>query len=231
MNQEIKITTYKEHVLNRGVNNKKYLAIVMHGYGSSANNMLEIAKYIDVKHNIHFLIPNAPQKCEIYDEGFQWFRLNDINLNDLRTFNKIIQRTADAHIILINFIEAKLQELKMNWSDIILIGFSQGAGMASYTGLAYKSKCAAIISFAGLIIPMTFNNLNMPIANIKSRPPVCAIHGIEDTVMPIQPFYYGLEMLKSNNVPLSYRAFNGLKHTIDDRCISFANDFLNQYLG
>ncbi len=150
-NDTIKNNSIKENTdlnfLEIASSNPRYLAVLMHGYGADNLNMLPIAEEISAFiPDIHFILPNGPFPVENYTSGKQWFSLED------RSEKSMLYGANKAEKILNSFLKAQLKRLNLDYNNLILMGFSQGAMMAIHTGLRLKEKIAAIVAYSGSII-------------------------------------------------------------------------------
>ncbi|MCK5554671.1 MAG: dienelactone hydrolase family protein [Alphaproteobacteria bacterium] len=158
----------------------KQMVIFLHGYGTSGADLLPIGvDMADVFPDTVFLSPNAPEVCEAFSAGFQWFSIRSADGTVLKEIDRseIIQGSAE---ILNSFIDAQLKQWDVDESQLIVIGFSQGSMMALYTMPRRKKPCAGIISYSGMLIDG---------AGLKSsdivKPQILAVHGdVDETVPP-----------------------------------------------
>ena len=113
--------------------------VFLHGAGSDKNAyndlMLQIAKQFDaelISFNAPFPHPSKPNKF-VWFNKFEQNGRRDAVVND---YNQSLEH-----------IKGKLLELGLNLEDIILVGHSQGGGMAVHIGL--EMKLNRVISVSG----------------------------------------------------------------------------------
>ena len=96
--------------------NPKSAVILCHGYGGDGKDISILANYWkNYLPDTIFLCPDAPEKCEVSDSGFQWF--------DLVTQNKdqILTKSFVAEIKLNKFIDEVKKKYKLNANNINLV--------------------------------------------------------------------------------------------------------------
>ncbi len=125
----------------------KYAIILLHGYGGDGADISSIAHtwrhFID---NTIFFCPDGPQTCKLNPIGFQWF---DLSIEDQNYINDEVRKTEK---ILIEYVDQIKEKFKLNNSQIILAGFSQGCMMSINLGLTSNEKFKSVIGFSGKII-------------------------------------------------------------------------------
>ncbi|MBU6476245.1 MAG: dienelactone hydrolase family protein, partial [Alphaproteobacteria bacterium] len=122
-----------------------------------------------------FLAPDAPEVCEAYAGGYQWFSIRAI---DDKVFER--ERQIEKAVPELNaFIDGQLRHWGVAENRLVVAGFSQGAMMAMYTMPRRKTACAGVIGYSGLLVDAE----GLKGAGIV-RMPVLAIHGDADEIVP-----------------------------------------------
>jgi phospholipase/carboxylesterase len=204
---------------NQDNNHKaKKLAVLLHGVGSDAKDLISIVPYINQSlPDVHFLALNGLQKYDLASFGFQWFSLQN---RDQKAMQEGVKQTVP---LVVEFLEQKLRELELNFEDLFLIGFSQGTMLATHIATSFKEKLAGIVGFAGTIIP----NPNFT-GNIHT--PICFIHGSEDEVLKVDLMRQSAQHLKEIGFNVETYEIPFLTHSIDMKCIQIAIKFIkNNY--
>lgn len=183
------------------------MVIFLHGYGSNGDDLLGIGEeWAEALPETVFLSPNAPEVCEQWAAGYQWFGIRAIDRESLER-DKPAEKVAP---ILNNYINNALQEFDIEEKRLTVVGFSQGAMMAMYAMPRRPQPCGGVIGYSGMLLEP--EGLKAP--NI-SKMPILAIHGRDDMVVP---------PLCLNEVDVGFKAagFNvqtflrpGLGHGID----------------
>ncbi len=207
-------------------NPAQQLIVFLHGLGADGNDLLSLAPFFQTAFpNAHFASPNAPFDCDMatpsfsYNRGFQWFSLLEYRLEPMLAGMKISEP------ILNEYLDAKLAELNLPMSKLALIGFSQGTMMSLHTMLRRSPACGAIVGFSGALVGE--ENLAQ---EIKSRPPVCLIHGDADMVVPYASLAAAEKILRDEQVPVQVHTRPRLGHSIDEEGIAIALRFLQANL-
>ncbi len=219
---EIRITRLSsEYIAPLSGNNPDKLIIFIHGYGADGADLLGLSReFAEEFPNAGFYSPNAPQKCDMSPFGYQWFPLYD------RSEEQMLIGLSDAALSLNAFIAELLDKHSgLTKADIILIGFSQGTMTALHTSLRSQDAFAAIVGFSGALI--AGDRLK---SEIKSRPPVCLIHGSADQVVPFHAMQIAESFLMENGVEVETHARPNLGHGIDPEGIYIATTFLKKVL-
>ncbi len=208
------------------VTNPKYLVIFLHGYGSSGENLLDLAhEFGHVLPDAHFISPNAIEPWEGgFPNAYQWFSLANWGAN--RDLQKVAESVKKANEILGKFIAEQLERFNLKPDSLFLIGFSQGAMMSMYQGLVMPKKPAGIISYSGkLILPEHLGEIT------ASKPDICLVHGKLDSVLPFTNFLEAEKLLQENEIPFESHAVEHLDHTIDIHGIRAGMHFVKNILN
>lgn len=196
----------------------KRLAIFLHGVGADGNDLLSLGGFLAPQlPDTQFLSPNAPFKFDMAPFGYQWFSLLD------RAPAKLLAGVQTAAPILDAYIDAQRDRFKLSDSDIALIGFSQGTMTALYTALRRTRPLAGIVGFSGALI-----GDELLVKEVKSRMPVCLIHGEEDDVVPFGALTHAEQSLRAHGVDVTAHARAGLGHGIDEQGLAIATAFLKK---
>ncbi len=194
----------------------KKLVVMLHGVGSNGDDLIGLVPYLyEVMPTCHFISPHGIEAYDMAPFGRQWFSLKD------RTSNTISRLINNSTPLVSNLIEEKQKKLSLTNKDTILIGFSQGAMMGLYLTLTAKDPYAAIISFSGRLIP--------PLTLTNKQTPVCLIHGKEDEVLSYEELEIAADYLIKNNINHKKLIVNNLTHSIDNKGLEFAINFLQKY--
>lgn len=201
--------------------NVKKLVVFLHGLGADGNDLISLAdEFADVLPDTGFVSPNAPFPCDMAPYGYQWFSLMD------RTPSKVLAGVQVAAPILNQFLDELLAEYKLKAGDAALVGFSQGTMMSLYTALRRPEAVAGILGYSGAMIGGELLK-----DELKSKPPVCLIHGDADGVVPYEAMAMAEGFLKQAGVPLETHTAKGLGHGIDGPGIMTGKAFLKRVLA
>lgn len=199
----------------------RWLCVLLHGVGADGNDLIALAPLLaDVLPDARFLAPHGPEPFDMAPMGRQWFSLLDRSEGALEAGVRRAGRDVD------RFVEDALGDLGLGADRSILIGFSQGAMTALFTGLRREAAPAAILAFSGALIASA-----ALAAEIRCRPPVCVIHGDADDVVPVDSAPAAEKALREAGVPVESHILEGLGHGIDEAALGLATAFLRRVTG
>lgn len=199
-------------------NNADILVVLLHGLGSNANDFFDVAVTMSREiPNASFCVPNAFDEYypSIYSGGFQWFDVGDRSPAYLASQIKV------AYKKLQTLLTELLNKFKIEASQLVLGGFSQGAMMSLYTAPRMTEKCMAVCAFSGTLI--SAESLK---DEIQSRPDTCVIHGTDDEVVPFFNYELVCNCLSKNRIPFKGYKIDGLAHYITDNEMRLAINFI-----
>ncbi|VAW19822.1 Phospholipase/carboxylesterase family protein [hydrothermal vent metagenome] len=198
----------------------KRLMVLLHGYGSDGNDLIGLARYWQsALPEMLFVAPNAPEKCPMNPNGYQWF---DLDLN--REISRL-NGSKKARPVLEKFLDQLWEQTGFDASNTFLVGFSQGAMMALDVGLRLKQQPLGIISFSGGLIGEDEWE-----SDIKIKPPVCLVHGEADDVVPVSLSINSKTRLEKIDIKTAMQIEPGLGHTISVEGLGFALAFMRELL-
>lgn len=198
----------------------KQLVLLLHGWGADGPNLIDLADVMaPYLPDALFIAPNAPFACEVNPYGFQWFSLMD------RDPQRMLQGAREAANILNQFIDEQLKAYGLDNSKLALVGFSQGTMTGLHVALRREPAMAAFVGFSGALI-----GAEVLAGEIKSKPPVCLIHGELDDVVPFASMKHASDALSGVGITASTHPRPGLPHSIDIEGIKIAGEFLKKNL-
>ncbi len=214
-----KLTSYQ---YQNGVKNPDHLVIFLHGYGANGQDLLSLSPELEeALPNSVFVSPDAIYPFEGgFFGGYQWYSLID------RSDAAMLSGAKKAAPVINQYIDEQLAKFKLPASKLFLVGFSQGAMMATYVGLRRKEQIAGVISFSGYML----SNDNL-VTEMQSNPPVLFTHGREDNVVPPQAMELAATKLEELNINAESHYISGLGHGIDHKAIDFAKAFIKKRLS
>ena len=183
----------------------KQLVVLCHGLGADGHDLIDLAPtWSHALPDALFVSVDAPFP---HESGFgrQWWSVGD---RSPPVVEAGVRRAAG---FLNAFIDAELQRLGLSAETYALMGFSQGAMTALFTGLRRPAAPRAILAFSGaLVAPETLA------AELANRAPVLLVHGEADDVVPVQRSHDAAAALRAANVPVEAAYVPRLGHGIDD---------------
>ena len=213
--------------------NKPKAFIFLHGYGNCGNDMriLENTFKTHSPAGSIFLYPDAPFRVP-NNNGFSWFpfvlSVGESGVENLNEEN-LYQSMQQAMPYLYYYIDANVDMKKFSISDIFLIGFSQGAGLAVHSCMRFgKSICGAVSFSGGFVNPK--NRIKSEEQKL-SKTPICFIHGEKDKILPYQLSISGYNALKDIGFKSEILLIPNAKHTITKEGMNFAGQFVEKILN
>lgn len=200
----------------------KKLVILLHGYGSDGQDLIGLGEYwANAFPHVGFFSPNAPHQCGMNPMGYEWFPLNVERIGADYT-----RGAESAYPAIRDFVLARTEEAGLTLDDVVLGGFSQGAMMALYTGLRFETPLAGILGFSGKMVDVEQTG-----EVIKSKPPVCLVHGEMDEVVPISGSVEAAAALENEGFDVVFKKCAGTAHGISMDGLEFAGEFLAKQLS
>ncbi|HEY7581518.1 MAG TPA: alpha/beta fold hydrolase [Acetobacteraceae bacterium] len=187
----------------------KQLIVLCHGLGADGHDLIDLApSWSHALPDALFVSVDAPFP---HESGFgrQWWSVAD------RSPSVVEAGVRGAAEYLNRFIDAELARRGLPPQAYALMGFSQGAMTALFTGLRRASAPRAILAFSGALIAP--EKLGTELAN---RAPVLLVHGEADDVVPAQRSRDAEAALQAANVPVEAVYVPRLGHGIDDTGLS-----------
>ena len=201
-------------------NSPKNAIILCHGFGGDGKDISLLANYWrNYLPDTIFICPNAPEKCSVSPQGYQWFDLMD------QSEDQILTKSLVAEIKLNKLIDQVKQNNDLETKKIALVGFSQGSMISLQTGIKRKDSINSIVGYSGKII-----NIEHLENNINSRPKVILMHGDKDEVVPINFFLESKDFFNRNKYEIETKIFKGCEHRIPSEGSSVGLEFLKKNL-
>ncbi len=183
----------------------KQLVVLCHGLGADGYDLLDLApNWGPGVPDALFASVHAP---ELHYSGFgrQWWPVGDRRPEVMEAGVRNAARHLDA------FLDAELVRLGLPAEAYALMGFSQGAMTALFTGLRRAVAPRAILAFSGaLLVPDSLA------AELRNHAPVLLVHGEADDVVPASRSRDAEQALRAAGVSVESAFIPGLGHGIDD---------------
>lgn len=221
---KIMLTDYRIPPANGG--KAKHAVIFLHGFGDSGSGgLLSIGQmWQEALPDCEFVCPDAPFPFDVGPADFsgrQWFPLQNF------APDYILQGVKKAEPILNDYIDHVLHTRGLTPDQLALVGFSQGTMMALYTALRRPMSVACVLGYAGTLV-----SGDTLVTELKSKPPVLLVHGMQDEVVPFAAMATAERELQAAGVSVKTLACPRLGHSLDDMGIAEGLKFLkNQWQG
>ncbi|MFN7666621.1 MAG: alpha/beta hydrolase [bacterium] len=197
--------------------------IFLHGVGANGQDLLGLSSFLQpaLPSTVAYI---APDGFDPYDmlpvgmvaESYQWFSLKD------RSPVVLSAEVDRAAVRFQAFFEEIRSDLALDYSDIVLVGFSQGTMLAITAALQLPSPVAGVVGFSGAFLPPS---------SVHSHPAFCLIHGKQDEVIPSYASQKAAEDLKQRGCLVDCFVDEGLGHSIDERGIQRMAKYASQWLN
>ena len=170
--------------------------IMMHGYGSNAQDLFGFTPYLPKHYNVISL--EAPISLPM--GGYAWFPLRiDLPLEawiEAADINRISKLVLDT-------LESCISSEYLDPKQVSLLGFSQGAMLGWTLALNYPDRFQRLIALSGFVVEQAIQIPN----ERDSIPKIYAAHGTNDGVIPIQMARDTIRPLAQKYPAIDYREF------------------------
>jgi len=195
----------------------RQLVVLCHGLGADGHDLIDLAPHWGATlPHAAFAAPDAPQPCDMAPFGRQWFSIGD------RSPAHVAAGVAVARQALDSFIDAELARLALPPDAYALMGFSQGAMTALYTGLRRPAAPRAVLAYSGALVA------EEQLAEAAARPPVLLVHGEDDEVVPVARSRRAESALTAAGFDVQALYCPRLGHGIDEAGLSTGALFLQR---
>ena len=147
--------------------------ILLHGYGADERDLLPIAHALDPR--LRAVSLQGP--VALGGPMRAWFHLGQ-DARGRITFDADIARAA------VRSATAAVEEIAATSPRPLLLGFSQGAGIALGVALLRPDLAAGVLSFSGVARALEDQD-HAPVEKLRGFP-VFAAHGLDDPLLPIE---------------------------------------------
>jgi phospholipase/carboxylesterase len=173
------------------------LLILLHGYGSNEADLFGLAPYLDAR----FLILSARAPYTLMHGSYAWFEIAWANSGIT-----IDAKQADvSRKLVLDFIAAAIRSYEADPERVFLCGFSQGAILSASVALTMPELIAGAALMSGRV-PDELKPLIAPAERLAGKP-FLVVHGLHDTVLPIQNGRASRAILEKLPVALTYKEY------------------------
>ncbi|MDA1283912.1 MAG: hypothetical protein O3C61_03210 [Proteobacteria bacterium] len=198
------------------------VVLFLHGYGANGNDLIGLKDHIENDDNmILFESPNAPESCPLNYFGYQWFNLVE------RTPEEIYLGLKKSYKYLDEILADLIVRHNTSYEKIVLIGFSQGAMLASYFGLISKVTMGGIISLSGALP----KNILEDISLLNESQKFSIFHGMSDSVVPFERSQQLHDFLILNKIQSNLILEDNCDHGISIKAIEEMKTKVNDWLS
>jgi phospholipase/carboxylesterase len=186
--------------------------IWMHGLGADAHDFEPIAPQVAAALGkpLRFVFPNAPVRPVTVNNGYRmraWFDISVLGGSSIAPDEAGIRESAAA----IRALVRRENEHGVPTNRVVLGGFSQGAGMAVYTGLRHSGRLAGIVGLSGF--PLLGATLDAERHAANQQTPIFLGHGALDPMVDVRLGEQLRDDLQARGYEVEWRSYP-IPHTV-----------------
>ncbi|HYQ78345.1 MAG TPA: phospholipase [Solirubrobacterales bacterium] len=196
------------------------LMVLHHGRGTSENDLLGLADFLDPEQRLKVVTPRAPLQLP-GSPGYHWYLVPRVGYPDPETFAAARAALAELH-------DGLWEETGIGPDRTVLGGFSMGAVMSYAMALgAERPAVAGILAFSGFV--PTVKGWEPALAD-RTDTRAFVSHGRNDPVIGVEFAQRARELLVEGGLDVTYRE-SELGHQIDPAHLREAATWLGDVLG
>jgi phospholipase/carboxylesterase len=177
------------------------LVVGLHGRGDRPESFAGLFDGFPVAARV--IVPRAPQA---WGEGYAWFeRARAVRENQAPIARELVRNARRVQATI-----AAVRRTRPTRGPTIVVGFSQGAMLAYVMALRYPDGVGAVFPVSGLLFPHVLRGARLDPARV---PPIVALHGRTDDVVPLGDDANGVRLLRARGVRVELREHDA-PHTI-----------------
>ncbi len=190
----------------------KAAMIMIHGRGATPQSILTLANEIDKANNITFLAPQA--------QGFTWYPYSFLAPKEQNQpgLNSGLQAVSDAI--------SKAEELGFSKDKIFVLGFSQGACLASEFVARHPETYAGLFVFSGGLIGDVLHP-EFYDGDLNQTPIFMGCSDV-DFHIPVERVHDSEAILSSLNADVTKVIYPNMGHTINEDEINHMNRIISE---
>ena len=187
----------------------KKALIMVHGRGGSAEDILSLSNFLNVK-DFALLAPQARDNT-----WYPYSFIAPVSQNEpwLSSALALVKETLDEIIA-----------EGISFENVYLLGFSQGACLTLEFAARNAKKFGGVVAFTGGLIGDRIDRANY-VGDFKNTP-VFIGSSNPDPHVPVERVNESVEVLKDMNADVTAKIYNGMGHTISEDEIELANELV-----
>jgi phospholipase/carboxylesterase len=200
--------------------------VLLHGYGSTAEDWLPFTQTITLPPTTRFLFPQAPEKTVPPDGpvgGRAWWRIDlEDHIAPGHTVPDLSATSPPGLRVAGDLVQTLLHGVPRSRGPVVLGGFSQGAMVASEIAFSSDTPIAALVILSGTLVDE--ERWKLGFARRRGLP-VFMSHGRADKILPFdvaERFHHELE---AAGLAVTWFPFDGV-HETPQQVIVALNAFL-----
>ena len=214
------------------------VVVLCHGFGAPATDLVSIAGEFfdreDGNRNVAYVFPFGPIELDALFDTRAWWMIDVERIQRLMMNGETRELKSHAPELLVerrkglsNLIDLCRVDFKVDPSQVVVGGFSQGAMLATEVALNYTEVLGGLIVWSGSLI----NEVEW-VEKSKSQSSLNVVqsHGRLDPVLPFSGAEDLCELLRSDGHSVKFQEFGG-NHTIPMEAIGLAAELINRVAG
>ena len=209
-------------------NKAKYCVIWLHGLGADGNDFKGIVPQLNLPNdNVRFLFPHADNMPVTINMGMTMRAWYDIKSLDSDSLNRIVDNQGIQNSInnINNLINEQIEK-GISSENILLIGFSQGGVIATYTTITNTKKLAGAIALSTYL--PAWNDFKSNVSDINKNSNYLVCHGTHDQVLPEILGKTLSDTLQSEGFKNQYKSYQFMQHSVCPQEIEDISKFIQQ---
>ena len=193
--------------------------LALHGRGANAMDLLGLAPHL-CGGAFRVICPQAPLEVELGPgmTGYAWFPMSTGGDIDTAAFLSARDR-------LRTFVDQCAQRYPLGGRKLVLLGFSQGGGMAYSLGLSEPDRFAGMCILSSWLREGTLSALG--VADRVDSLPTLVHHGKRDELIELARATHSIELLRKLQVPVDYTEYD-MGHEITSRSLADLSGWLRE---
>ncbi len=191
--------------------------LALHGRGANATDLLGLAPHL-CGGAFRVICPQAPLEVALGPgmTGYAWFPMSSGGDIDTAAFLSARDR-------LRMFVDQCAERYPLGSRKLVLLGFSQGGGMAYSLGLSEPDRFAGMCVLSSWLREGTLSALG--VADRVDALPTLVHHGKRDELIELARATHSIELLRKLQVPVDYTEYD-MGHEITSRSLADLSGWL-----
>ena len=191
----------------------KTIVIGLHGWTGDEHSLIPVSIGVRLANSL-WILPQAPFNARQIPKGYSWFDRKPKSKEEVLETVNIIMKI----VVLIH--DRMGKNVK-----IFLLGFSQGATLATAAGLITGKRINGIVAIAGFFSKKNAEMLN--IKPIKFNLPTLMLHGAKDQIVPVERGIESMKICKELGCDVVMKTYDE-KHKIPVTAMKIIREFMEK---
>jgi phospholipase/carboxylesterase len=195
----------------------KKLIFFLHGANNNVGGIADVAEEMaPYFKDALLIIPEAREPSRVIPYSLSWYN------RGVREVTELGAMVENATPFLVALIEEKALEHKIDYKNIAIVGYSQGAAVALNVIHKLKEPIGGLVSLSGYIGTTDAEYKS----EFKHKVPTQLLHGRKDFVIPLEEMHRIKAQFNAQNAPVSAYIIDDLDHDISIESIARSIAFL-----